>query len=452
MSRILVIDDEQVIRDALARLLERHDYEVATAGDIDEAIAREPDRFDFIIADLKLPGADGTDILEHAPDVPVLVMTSYASVKSAVDSMKRGAIDYIAKPFDHDELLLIVERALRQHRLSRQNAALKHDIQRDYPITGMIGTGPAMQEVRERISRVAPTDVTVLVLGESGTGKELVARAIHEESPRREAPLIAVNCAGIPENLVESELFGHEKGAFTGATGKRIGLVEAASGGTLFLDEIGELPLAAQAQLLRVLEDSEVRPVGASHSRRIDIRLIAATHCNLDTMCGAGSFRQDLFYRLQKMVLRLKPLRERPEDLLELTRFMLDKAARNTNRQPPELGGDAIAAIRAYDWPGNVRELENAVERAVILCDDGRISAAQLGLPEHDRAPAAGDGAPVSRELSLDEYFRAFVLAHQDELTETELARRLGISRKALWERRQRMNIPRPGETSSASA
>jgi DNA-binding NtrC family response regulator len=452
MSRILVIDDEQVIRDALARLLEHHGYQVTTAGDIDEAVQRGPDLFDFIIADLKLPGAEGIDIVDHAPDVPVLVMTSYASVKSAVDSMKRGAIDYVAKPFDHDEILLIVERALRQRRLSRQNAALKQDIQRDYPITGMVGTGPAMQEVRERIARVAPTDMTVLVLGESGTGKELVARAIHEESPRCDAPLIAVNCAAIPESLIESELFGHEKGAFTGATGKRIGLVEAANGGTLFLDEIGELPLAAQAQLLRVLEDSEVRPVGASHSRRIDLRLIAATHCNLDTMCAAGTFRQDLFYRLQKMVLQLKPLRERPEDLLDLTRFMLDKAARSTNRQPPDLCDEAIDAIRGYDWPGNVRELENAVERAVILCDDGEITAEQLGIPDRrPSAPKSGNGAG-SLDMSLDEYFRAFLLTHQHELTETELARRLGISRKSLWERRQRMGIPRPADAASARA
>ena len=352
MSRILIIDDEQVIRDALSRLLAHHEYEVTTAGTIEEAVALGPELFDFIIADLKLPDVEGIEIVQHAPDVPVLVMTSYASVKSAVESMKRGAVDYIAKPFDHDELLLIVERALRQRRLSRQNAALKQDIQRDYPTTGMVGSGPAMQEVRERIARVAPTDMTVLILGESGTGKELVARAIHDESTRRESPLIAVNCAAIPESLMESELFGHEKGAFTGATSKRIGLVEAANGGTLFLDEIGDLPLPAQAQLLRVLEDSEVRPVGASHSRRIDMRLIAATHCNLDTMCGAGTFRRDLYYRLQKMVLELKPLRERPEDLLDLAHYMLEKAARSTNRQPPALTDDAVAALRAREELG----------------------------------------------------------------------------------------------------
>ncbi|MDX1608829.1 MAG: sigma-54 dependent transcriptional regulator [Halofilum sp. (in: g-proteobacteria)] len=441
MSGILVIDDEQVIRDALARLLERHGYTVTTAADFDAAVALSPDSFDFIIVDLKLPGGEGIDIIEHAPAVPVLVMTSYASVQSAVESMKRGAIDYIAKPFDHDELLLITERAMKERRLSRQNAALKQDLERDYPTGGMVGSGPAMEAVRERVQRVAPTDVTVLILGESGTGKELVARAIHDASPRAGGPLIAVNCAAIPEGLIESELFGHEKGAFTGAAGKRIGLVEAASSGTLFLDEIGELPLAAQAQLLRVLEDGEIRPVGASRARRVDIRLIAATHCNLDTMCGAGTFRQDLFYRLQKLVLQLKPLRERPEDLLELAHYMLEKAAHKTNRQPPELGEDAVAAIRRYHWPGNVRELENAIERAVILCDDGTIHAELLGLGDPPRS--AGNGGGHGFELTLDEYFRAFVLAHQDRLTETELARRLGISRKSLWERRQRMDLAR---------
>lgn len=445
MSRILVIDDEQVIRDALARLLEHHGYQVDCAADIPAAVHLGPEHFDFIVADLKLPEGDGIDIIDHAPDVPVLVMTSYASVESAVDSMKRGAIDYIAKPFDHDELLLIVERALRQRRLTRQNAALKQDIQRDYPITGMVGTGPAMRELRERIGRVAPTDMTVLILGESGTGKELVARSIHEQSPRREAPLIAVNCAAIPESLVESELFGHEKGAFTGATGKRIGLVETASGGTLFLDEIGELPLAAQAQLLRVLEDNEIRPVGASRSRRIDIRLIAATHCDLDAMCAQGTFRRDLYYRLQKMEVSLKPLRERPEDLLELTRFMLEKAALSTNRPLPRLSEDAMRAVRAYHWPGNVRELENAVERAVILCDGDEITADQLGVPGPRTDGVNGRPAAAVLDLSLDDYFREFVQAHQHALTETELARRLGISRKALWERRQRMGIPRGG-------
>ena len=445
MSRILVIDDERVIRDALRRVLEHHGYRVRAAATVEEARELAPDNFDFIITDLKLPGDAGIDIIEHAGDTPVLVMTSYASVDSAVESMKRGAVDYIAKPFDHEELLLVIERALNERRLSRQNAALKQDIERDYPISGMVGEGVAMREVRDRINRVAPSDHTVLVLGESGTGKELVARAIHEASHRSGGPLMAVNCASIPETLVESELFGHEKGAFTGATARHTGLVEAANGGTLFLDEIGELPLPVQAQLLRVLEESEIRPVGASRPRETDVRLIAATNADLETMCTEGTFRHDLFYRLRVLEVRLKPLRERPEDLLELTEYMLAKSARRVNREPPVLGAAAIAACQRYSWPGNVRELENAIERAVILCDGPEIEPEHLGLPSGgpdtlDRQPIGGHGF----DLSLDDYFRQFVLRHQHELTETELARRLGLSRKALWERRQRMGLPRP--------
>lgn len=443
MSRILVIDDERVIRDALQRVLEHHGYRVRTAASVDEARELAPDNFDFIIADLKLPGASGIDIIDHAGNAPVLVMTSYASVDSAVESMKRGALDYIAKPFDHDELLLQIERALNERRLSRQNAALKQDIERDYPITGMVGEGPAMQAVRERIGRVAPSERTVLVLGESGTGKELVARAIHEQSPRASGPLIAVNCASIPESLVESELFGHEKGAFTGASNRRTGLVEAANGGTLFLDEIGELPLPVQAHLLRVLEEAEVRPVGASRGRATDVRLIAATNADLEAMCAEGTFRKDLYYRLRVLEICLTPLRDRPEDLAELAAYMLEKSAHSVNREAPVLGKEAIAACTQYSWPGNVRELENAIERAVILCDGPEIKPEHLGLPGFDDEPAASASEGHAFDLSLDEYFRQFVLRHQQDLTETELARRLGLSRKALWERRQRMGIPR---------
>lgn len=450
MNRILVIDDERVIRDALERLLEHHDYQVATAESIDEAVELMPDNFDFIITDLKLPGASGIDIIDYAGDVPVLVMTSYASVGSAVESMKKGAVDYIAKPFDHDELLLQVQRALKERRLSRQNTALKQDLQRDYPINGIVGHGPAMNKVRERISRVAPTDTTVLIRGESGTGKELVARAIHEESPRAEGPIVAVNCAAIPENLIESELFGHEKGAFTGAMGKRIGLVETANSGTLFLDEIGELPPHAQAQLLRVLEDNEVRAVGASRSRRIDVRLVVATNADLESMCAEGRFRSDLYYRLRVMEVHLRPLRERPEDMDQLIGYMLEKGAHAVKREAPALSADARAACHAYPWPGNVRELENAIERAIILCDGPEITREHLGIPAADKPAARGNSEGSSFDLSLDDYFREFVLHNQDRLTETELARQLGLSRKALWQRRQRMGIPRPGQPTNS--
>lgn len=451
MARILIIDDELVIRKELKRLLTRHGYEVAEAGSIREATHDfEPASFDLILTDLRLPGALGTEMIGLYPDVPVLIMTSYASVKSAVEAMRLGAADYLTKPFEHDELLPRIERALERRQLSRQNSALKRDMQQIYPVAGMVGESPAMQEVFSRIRRVAPTHSTVLILGESGTGKELVARALHEQSPRAAGPLIAINCAAIPETLIESELFGYEKGAFTGANAARAGLIEAAHGGTLFLDELGELPLSAQARLLRVLQESEVRRLGASTARKVDLRLIAATHRNLKQLSREGRFREDLYFRLKVLEIHLPPLRDRGDDLLVLAQVLLQRACQRLKKPAQALAPETLDAIRRYSWPGNVRELENAVERAVILSDGEPITLEQLGLePEEptlealSRLPGvhAGEGSPSA--LSLEAYFKQFVLEHQEQLTETELARQLGISRKALWERRQRLGLPR---------
>ncbi|MGD2081336.1 MAG: sigma-54 dependent transcriptional regulator [Chromatiales bacterium] len=443
MSKILIIEDEAVIRSALHRLLERRGYRVTVAESVEQAERQGGlQGFDLIIADLRLPGEPGTAIMDRAPDVPVLIMTSYASVRSAVESIKRGAVDYIAKPFDHEELVLLVERTLKQHRMERQKNALKSDVDRAYPVEGMVGRCAAMQQVFERIAKVAPTDSTVLILGESGTGKELVARAIHEHSPRSDAPIVAVNCASIPDTLIESELFGHEKGAFTGADRPRAGLVESADGGTLFLDEIGELPLAAQAQLLRVLQDGEIRRVGSERSRRVDVRLIAATHRDLKQLVQDNLFRSDLYFRLRVVELALPPLRERGADLIELARFLLEKACTRLNRPRLELTRETLDAVTAYAWPGNVRELENAIERAVILCDGEEITPELLAIDQPPESEsAAGAAAPAG--VSLEDYFRRFVTENQDRMTETELARRLGISRKTLWERRQRLGLTR---------
>jgi DNA-binding NtrC family response regulator len=442
VSRLLIVEDEVVIRQALRRLLERGGYDVAEAGSVAEAReGHDLAAFDIVIADLRLPGAPGTDIIALCAPVPVLIMTSYGSVKSAVESMKLGAADYIMKPFDHDEMLLVVRRLLDQHRLLRRAQALQADLDRAYPVGGMIGDCAAMHEVFERIRKVAPTDSTVLILGESGTGKELVARAVHDMSTRKEAAIVAVNCAAIPDALIESELFGHEKGAFTGAVAEHRGLVEAADGGTLFLDEIGELPAAAQARLLRVLQQGEIRRVGSPHARRVNIRLIAATHRNLEQRVTEGLFRADLYFRLRVFEIRLPPLRSRDGDIDALATFLLTKTCQRLNRAPAQLTPSALAAIRAYHWPGNVRELENAIERAVILCEDGAITPMLLAIDT--AAPPSLDVAPDPTDLSLEDYFRRFVLTHQQRLTETELARRLGLSRKALWERRQRLNLPR---------
>jgi len=443
MTSILIIEDEDVIRNALRRLLERHGYQVSAARSVEQALTRhQPDSFELILADLRLPGAPGTQILEHAPSATTLIMTSYASVPSAVAAMQSGAYDYIAKPFDNDALLLALSRALNERRLKRRTAALKADVERDYPVSGMIGESPPMRQVFARINKVAATDTSVLILGESGTGKELVARALHEGSHRAEAPLVAVNCAAIPESLIEAELFGHERGAFTGAVNQREGLVEAASGGSLFLDEIGELPLAAQARLLRVLQEGEVRRLGSARSTRVDVRVLVATHRDLGAMVRAGAFREDLYFRINVVEISLPPLRERGEDIIRLAQHSLRRCCARLNRPPMRFHPEALVALSGYHWPGNVRELENVIERAVILADEDVLGSDAFGLSTSDGGTEAARDRPPSG-LSLEAYFREFVQTHEHALTETELARQLGISRKSLWEKRHRLGIPR---------
>ena len=461
MAHILIVEDETIIRSALRRLLERNQYQVSEAGSVQEASERYSiPGFDLVISDLRLPGAPGTELIRLAEGTPVLIMTSYASLRSAVDSMKLGAIDYIAKPFDHDEMLQAVARILRERRPAPASApaagSAAAPAEPDTAI-GIIGQCPAMQDLFSKIRKVAPTDSTVLIQGESGTGKELVARALHNLSKRARAPLISVNCAAIPETLIESELFGHEKGAFTGATAQRAGLVEAADGGTLFLDEIGELPLEAQARLLRVLQEGEIRRVGSVQSQKVDVRLIAATHRDLKSLARTGQFREDLYYRLHVISLRLPALREREDDVQDIARVFLERQCTRMGREPLQFSAEALRAIRQYHWPGNVRELENAIERAVILSEGQQISLELLGidveLAEEGFAggePGSASASEPAEDLSLEDYFQHFVLEHQDHMTETELARKLGISRKCLWERRQRLGIPRRGKAGGA--
>ncbi|HQV42272.1 MAG TPA: sigma-54 dependent transcriptional regulator [Moraxellaceae bacterium] len=457
MSHILIVEDEALIRSSLKRLLERHDYTVSEAGSVADACERYSlDEFDLIISDVRLPGEPGTSLIEKAKPTPVLIMTSFGSMKSAVEAMKQGAVDYISKPFDHDEMLLTIERILREKALVTQNEALKQEVARIYPTGGMIGSCAAMQDVFNRIRKVAPLATTVLIRGESGTGKELVARALHDQSPRASGSMISVNCAAIPETLIESELFGHEKGAFTGAQTQRKGLVEAADGGTLFLDEIGELPMEAQARLLRLIQEKEVRRIGATQTRRVDVRLVAATHRDLKKLASEGRFREDLYYRLNVVELLLPPLRERGEDILELADKLLLRTCQRLGIDTLSFSAEAREAIRHYAWPGNVRELENAIERAAILSETPEIEPEHLAIdiarrePSHTRTsgpdPSANEPAAG---LSLEDYFQHFVLEYQDHMSETELAQKLGISRKSLWERRQRLGIPRrksPGE------
>ena len=454
-NNVLVVEDEQVIRTALKRLLERHDYLVEEAASVKEAQEQHNmDDFDVVISDLRLPGAPGTDLIK-ATKTPVLIMTSYSSLRSAIDSMKMGAVDYISKPFEHEEMIETVARIVKES-AHRKAEADKHKPAPppEPPVPGMIGSCPQMMELFRRIRKVAQTSSTVLINGESGTGKELVARAIHQLSDRHEAEMISVNCAAIPENLIESELFGHEKGAFTGATVTRTGLVEAAHGSTLFLDEIGELPLEAQARLLRVLQENEIRKVGSVQSKKVDVRLVAATHRDLKQLVIDGDFREDLYYRINVMTLVIPPLNERGNDILELADAILERTCKRLKSPMLKFSSEATQAIASYPWPGNVRELENAIERAVVLAESEEIGAELLAIdtslkpqlrPINERS-SAGSSLPQdesAEELSLEDYFQRFVLEHQDQMNETQLARKLGISRKCLWERRQRFGLPR---------
>ncbi len=473
MSKILIVEDEVIIRTALRKLLERNKYQVSEATSVKEATSKyQLLDFNLIISDLRLPGAPGTDLIKLSGDVPVLIMTSYASLRSAVDSMRMGAMDYIAKPFDHDEMVTAVKRIIGKANAVKAVPTNGKRKSATDSIDGMIGTSAVMRNLYNKLRKVAPTQATVLIHGETGTGKELAARAIHNLSPRADQPIISVNCAAIPETLIESELFGHEKGAFTGAAMTREGLVAAADRGTLFLDEIGELPLEAQARLLRVIQEGEVRSIGAIESRKVDVRLVAATHRNLLSLSREGKFREDLYYRLNVLQLTLPPLRERGKDILAIAEALIEKFCLQMDVPIKVLSPEAIQVITTYSWPGNVRELENAMQRAVILSDEvneiaydvldigmelvntAEVEVSSSPYPQAAATPArqavSKPSSEPTEDLSLEDYFQHFVLEHQESMSETELARKLGISRKCLWERRQKLGIERK-KTLSAS-
>ena len=441
MSSILVVEDEPIIQESLVRLLRRQGYDVTGVASVAEAEENSINMYDLIISDLRLPGEPGTELILRAAPTPVLIMTSYSTVQSAVEAMKQGAVDYIAKPFNHDEMILTVKRILEKTGVEQQNRILKQEVAKYYPINGMVAQCEPMLEVIDRIRRVAPTDTTVLIVGETGTGKELVARAIHSQSNRRKQALISINCAAFAENQIESELFGHERGAFTGALEMKKGLIETANGATLFLDEIGDLPLEAQGRLLKVLQDNEIRRVGSNKVIKINVRVLAATHKNLAQMVQDKIFREDLYFRLNVFEVNLPPLRERGSDIKLLADTILTRMAQRTHRNVMDFDESAYEQIARYPWPGNVRELENIIERAVILRQNGRIEAEDLALNNietNHQLPLY----ELENRLSLDDYFVSFVKKYQPQYNETELARMLGISRKNLWEKRQRLDIP----------
>ena len=444
LEQVLVVDDDRGICECVEMLLARAGYAcVVTHLGRDGLAALDSREFDLVITDLRLPDASGLDIVARAKaahsETQVILMTSFSSVESAIEALRRGANDYVIKPFDNDDFLFSVERALGERRTRMENAALKRSLRNAFPQNTIIGESEAAKRLRAMIQRVAATEANVLIQGESGTGKELVAQAIHFGGKRAHRPFVAVNCGAMPADLIESELFGHEKGAFTGAEAAKPGLIEEAQGGTVFLDEVGELPLATQAKLLRVLEQRELQRVGGLKPRPIDVRFVAATNRDLEAEVAAGRFRQDLLYRLNGASLRVPPLRERTTEIAPLARLFAARAAASVGLTvQPELTAEALTRLEAYSWPGNIRELRNAIERAVLL--GGEVIA-----PEHlplDKLSAVWTAAPARSTSSMrDRIMEALeATAHN----QTRAAERLGVSRQTLSTWLDRYDIPRP--------
>ncbi|HMP72177.1 MAG TPA: sigma-54 dependent transcriptional regulator [Kiritimatiellia bacterium] len=402
MARILLIDDEPSILNVLHSLLEQNGHEPVPARNGDDAVRLiQTEWFDLMLSDIRMSPIDGMQMLklakENRPEMPVILLTAFGSVETAVEAMKEGAYDYVTKPFKVDELLITVQRALEFSSMKQENQKLRDQLQDRSGFANIVSESPGMRRVCTMIERVAPTDSSVLIYGESGTGKELVARAVHAHSHRRGKNFFPVNCAALPEPLLESELFGHEKGAFTGATFQKEGLFQVVHGGTIFLDEIGSMPLSIQAKLLRVLQDHQIRRVGGVENINVNVRVVAATNERLETLIEQGRFREDLYYRLSVIPIDIPPLRERPEDIMPLVEFILRKLAGDSETPIPELTPEAQLALERYNWPGNVRELENALRHAMTFMTEGRIDDASLPariVGYHGAAPSSRGGIP----------------------------------------------------------
>jgi len=451
MEPVLLVEDKAELRAMLRKALERSGYAVEEAPDGSAGIEKVRNRrYLLLLSDLKLPGSSGIDVLREArrvePTLPVIIMTAYGSVEEAVTAMKEGAFDFIQKPVDLDHLKLLLERAARQQELLRENLLLREEYAERYGFPRIVGEHPSMKEASQMTQRVAATDSTVLLLGESGTGKELFARAIHHLSPRAEHPFVALNCAAIPEGLVENELFGHERGAFTGAGARKIGKMELAHRGTLFLDEIGDLPLAIQSKLLRVLEERKFERVGGTQSIEVNVRILTATNKDLRAAVAEKTFREDLYFRIAAVPITIPPLRERGDDILLLALHFLERFKREFRKPGLEFTEDARERLESYSWPGNVRELQNAIERAAILAHGTEINAEALQLPAAKPAPSElpdgmlaeqflweGPLEDVSqRAVAHVERFKIQNALRETKWNKTRAAEKLGVSYKTL--------------------
>lgn len=452
---VLVVDDEPKLCDLLSSALSQNDVQVFTAGNGLQALAiLEQQDIDLVISDWRMPGMDGPQLLaevkQRYPQLPVIVMTAYSTVKNAVQSMRNGAYDYIAKPFDIDELDITVNKALQFRDILRDNARMRAELDEHQHVDSLIGDSPSFRRVLQAIDSVRDSSATILLTGESGTGKEMVARAIHKHGSRADKPFVAVNCAAIPEGLLESEMFGHRKGAFTGAVADRVGRFLQADKGTLFLDEVGDMPLALQAKILRALQERVIEPVGDPRERKVNVRVIAATNKNLLEAVANKEFREDLYYRLNVFPIPLPALRERVEDIAPLARHFAHSLGATAGKRITGFSPDALQAMAEYNWPGNIRELQNCVERATIVATSQTIEDSDLPpylfTPQpnqHGAVPQLGPSVPPDLEAALAEVEKAYILAalQQANGVQAAAAQLIGISERSFWYRLKKLNI-----------
>jgi len=454
--KILILDDEPKMGRILSRILKREGHDVSASSDPSETLGQIHDSpVDLAITDLKMPGMDGLEFMRQArkiqPNLDVIMMTAYATAETAVETMKEGAFDYLIKPFPNEEMVMVVSRVAERRRLRDENRRLKETLSNRFNHEQIISVSHNMREVMKRVGKVSVSEVSVLLRGESGTGKEILATAIHEHSSRSENILIRINCGALPESLLESELFGHIKGAFTGAVETRKGLFEEADGGSIFLDEIGEISPALQVRLLRVLQSGEFQRVGDTQTLHADVRIIAATHRDLEKMIEQGEFRSDLYYRLNVVPIMIPPLRDRPEDIPALIDHFLGRIRKKSNKNI-QLAKMAFDRLTDYDWPGNIRELENAIQHAWVMCEENIIQVTDLPvviqntLPETpgDRKPR-DNSHPINTQLTLDEIEKKALIDALDAVNynHTRAAQRLGITRRMLGYRLDKYNLPR---------
>ena len=448
-TRLLVVEDEASMLRVIELQLASAGYQVVKATSAEEALRKlEAGGIDLVLTDLKLPGMDGLELLARVrsqdASLPLIIMTAFGSIETAVRAMKAGASDYVLKPFALDELMITIDKVLELHNLRDENRRLKDELGRRYQFKNIIGSSPPMQEVFAAVSRVAPTRATVLLLGESGIGKDLIARAVHHHSPRKERPFVKISCSALPENLMESELFGYEKGAFTGANTSRVGKFEQADGGTVFLDEIGDVPNAIQVKLLRVLQEREFERLGSNKTITVDVRVIAATNQDLHAALETGAFREDLYYRLNVVPISIPPLRERKADIPLLVEHFLTKYQEDTGGRVTGVTPAAMDKLISYHWPGNVRELENIMQRAMVMAQGSKIDLPDIHLDIDRRAAPSPDGVPfVPAGMTLDQYEQELIreALRRTEGNKWQAARLLGLTRSALRYRLKQMGV-----------